>query len=151
MTSAGLRSSEVTFILPESAVPLAARLLPLVPTALTVLLLAGVAVLFLLPELAGRSGNHAPPIRPAVVQQATAETPDADSFTLYLVDSDPEAVALAEALMWYSLHVAPANRGFEVAVASGAPGSDPAALVSSARQRFQRSDVRFVVIDLRGR
>jgi hypothetical protein len=151
MTSASLPGSEVTFILPENAAPLAARLLQLVPTTLTALLLTGVAVLFLLPELAGRSGNHAPPVRPAVVQPASAETLDADTFTLYLVDSDPEAVALAEALMWYSLHVAPANRGYEVAVASGAPGSDPAALVSSAWQRFQRSDVRFVVIDLRGR
>jgi hypothetical protein len=151
MTSASLPSSEATFILPENAAPLAARLLQLVPTALTVLLLAGVAILFLLPELAGRSGNHAPPVRPAVVQPARAEAPDADTFTLYLVDSDAEAGTLAEALMWYSLHVAPANRGYEVAVASGAPGSDPAALVSAAWQRFQRSDVRFVVIDLRGR
>jgi hypothetical protein len=150
MASASLPNSEVTF-LPEDVAPLAGRLLQLVPTAVTALLLAGVAVLLLLPELAGRSGNQAPAVPPNLLQPARAETPDADTFTLYLVDSELAAGALEEALMWYVLHVAPANRGFEVVVASGAAGPDPAALVSEAWQRFQRSDIRFVVIDLRGR
>jgi hypothetical protein len=113
--------------------------------------LAGLAALLLLPGGAARPGNQAPPVASNLLQPARAETPDADTFTLYLVDSDAEGAALAEALMWYALHVAPANRGFEVVVASAAAGSDPAALVSEAWQRFQRSDVRFVVIDLRGR
>jgi hypothetical protein len=151
MTSASLPSSEITFVLPENAAPLAARLLQLVPTALTVLLLAGLAVLLLLPDGASHSDNQSPPIPLNFLQPARAETPDSDTFTLYLVDSDMAAGALEEALMWYVLHVAPANRGFEIVVASGAPSNDPAALVSEVWQRFQRSDVRFVVIDLRGR
>jgi hypothetical protein len=150
MASPSLPSSEVTF-LPEDAAPFAARLLQLVPTALTILLLAGLAAQLLLPDGARGPANQAPAAAPNLLQPARPETPDADTFTLYLVDSDAEAGALAEALMWYALHVAPANRGFEVVIASGAPGDDPATVVSEAWQRFQRSDVRFVVIDLRGR
>jgi hypothetical protein len=149
MTSADLTASEVSFPLRESASPLPARLLQLAPTALTAFLLAGLAVLLLLPQVAGRSGNQSPPVRPNVLQPAAA--PDTDTFTLYLVDSDAAAAALHEALVWYVLQVAPPNRGFEVVVASAAADNDPAALVSETWQRFQRSDVRFVVIDLRAR
>jgi hypothetical protein len=150
MTSVSLPSSEATFILPDNASPSAARLLQLVPTALTVLLLVGLAALFLLPDSAGRSGDQAT-VQPNMPQLATPETPDADTFTLYVVDSGETSAELQEALMWHALHIAPANRGYEVVVTAGTAAKDPATLVSEAWQRFQRSDVRFVVIDLRGR
>jgi signal recognition particle GTPase len=150
MTSASLPGSETTFNLPNNAAPSAARLLQLVPTALTVLLLVGLAAFFVLPDSAGRSGNQAT-VQSNIPQLARPETPDADTFTLYLVDSAETAAELQEALVWHALHIAPANRGYEVVVTAGAAAKDPATLVSEAWQRFQRSDVRFVVIDLRGR
>jgi hypothetical protein len=141
--------SDTSFTFLQSTTALTAGLLQLVPTALTALLLAGIAVLLLLPQVAGNAGHQTPPVQPSVLQPARSETPDANTFTLYLLDSEETAAELQEALAWYALHIAPSSRGYDVTFS--AAGTDPAPLVSETWQRFQRSDVRFVVVDLRGR